>query len=369
MNAVGVHVFAGWQTYGFREAMTVCAQLESHGFGLETASSMGILTLPPPWPQFAVDVVFGNPRCTGFSSLTSRLSGKSHGAAAKQNIDIWDLCKYALSLKRRPRFVVWESVCGAYTTGRALVEELWRDYFRPKRYRLLHLFVNAATFNNAQKRRRYFFIAYLPDSGQFWPSRPALPERQATVWDRIQEFRYTKARPVKNWDVPYDKTCYKEFKPEPSKIIPYLQLGWSLTAFAKRDYDTLAKVSPKYADMWDARLSDIPFGLYTPYRIYPHRHSPTMHSGARCWVHPFQDRGFMLQELAAVMGVPVIPRGENPVGQIVKGVVPAVAEWLARAIADYGKYGASPADDDRIHVEFPENRVTILDMRHYVPGG
>jgi hypothetical protein len=42
-------------------------------------------------------------------------------------------------------------------------------------------------------------------------------------------------------------------------------------------------------------------------------------------------------ELSAIMGWPmgVIPVGPNPVGQIAKGVVPAVGEWLARQVQHY----------------------------------
>ena len=79
MNAIGVHVFAGHMTLGFQRHFDVIAQLERFTLGNKTARHNCKLPVhqrddPREWPTLTgeVDVVYCNPRCTGFSGLNPR---------------------------------------------------------------------------------------------------------------------------------------------------------------------------------------------------------------------------------------------------------------------------------------------------------
>ena len=74
-TAVGVHVFAGGFSYGVSKQHKVACQLETHNFALDTASQVfGVETFnhkKADWPHINADWCFGNPRCTGFSTITA----------------------------------------------------------------------------------------------------------------------------------------------------------------------------------------------------------------------------------------------------------------------------------------------------------
>src|ERR1035437_9254893 len=101
IEALGCHVFAGGFTMGALKVpgVTVRRQLEIHDLGAQTARSLGVEYLRRPswggWPLPGVaQILYGNPRCTGFSSLTGGLSADVHGPCAKCTQDIVDLCSY-----------------------------------------------------------------------------------------------------------------------------------------------------------------------------------------------------------------------------------------------------------------------------------
>lgn len=110
MKALGAHVFAGGFTRGVRKIMTVDRQLEIHEFGRATVESTGVEFLNcdhwKEWPVPDKDVVmlFGNPRCTGFSTMTGSCGAKTHGPWADQTVDIHDLCHYGADNRCRLSF-------------------------------------------------------------------------------------------------------------------------------------------------------------------------------------------------------------------------------------------------------------------------
>src|SRR5665647_2355989 len=198
MKAVGVHVFAGGFTMGVRRVFEVAAQMEVHGLGDRTVQQG--LGLPFIMPEKGANVVdswlstnhhkgcsfcYGNPRCTGFSVLnTAKGTEGSRGPWAAQNIDIKQFCDYGV--EGQIPIICWESVQQAYSTGRQLLDKLRDELFVPAGYRIAHVFLNAATFGNAQHRKRYFFVAYRGDLTFHVPIPKMLPH--TTVRDVIERF-------------------------------------------------------------------------------------------------------------------------------------------------------------------------------------
>jgi site-specific DNA-cytosine methylase len=329
-DAVGIHVFAGGFTMGVKKVMNCETQLEKHGFGIETAEEVAkVQVINGEWPDVPAQMAFGNPRCTGFSTITSGYDETAHGPWSKQTCDIHELCSYAAG---KYDIVIWESVQQAYTTGKPLLDYLISEYFAPRNYRVAHVFINAASFSNAQQRKRYFFVAYRDDRN-FNITPPVIDPYYATLYDAIWEDRNRETREVRfSASDEYDRDCYIKLTDNEKACVPYLPTGWGLNTLARFRYQFLPD---KMKYVWDTRVSDMPFSLHCISRTNWLRPCPTLHSSATRYIHPTHDRPLTVGELAAVMGWDDIPRGRMPVPQLAKGVVPAVGEWLAQQAADY----------------------------------
>lgn len=337
LTAVGIHVFAGGFTRGVLDAgWRVPVQLETHGFGLETTERMnGVATINEPgadWPSVPGLMAFGNPRCTAFSTITSGdkyVESNAHGAWAKQTCDIHEMCEYGAG---RYDFLIWESVQQAYTrSGRDLVKYLVRDVFAPKKYRVAHLLLNAASFGNSQQRKRYFFVAYR-DKYKFNVEPPRVSPFYPVLYDAVWQHRDRPTRECRLYgDSDYDADCYTNLTPDERYHVPLLPNGWCLNYLARHGYHLL---NDKYKSVWDLRMSDIPFSLHTISRLNWLRPSPTMHSSCTRWIHPDFHRPLTVRELQSIMGWPDGDwlRESHPQAQLAKGIVPAVGAWLARQV-------------------------------------
>lgn len=335
--ADGCHVFAGGFSFGVREVMDVPRQLEIHGLGEKTVKAAGIdFIMGNTWedwpsPSPGAVMLFGNPRCTGFSCTTAGHDEAVHGAWSAPTKDIHDLCHYGV--KHDYQLVCWESVQQAMTVGRELLDYLRDKIFVPNGYRIAHLMLNAASFGNPQHRKRYFFMAYKADK-PFNIKPPPLLERHATCGDvlfrddllktDVQFSRFGK-KSIYGPDHANDKTD------DEWRVMPHLPQGWDLNRFAREKYDVLERVSAKYARTWRERSSDMPFSMHSLMRVRGDGFMPVISSSASRFVHPTLDRTLTLRELSLLMGWPegVTPLGEMPIGQIGKGIVPAVGTWLA----------------------------------------
>jgi site-specific DNA-cytosine methylase len=342
MKALGVHVFAGGFSKGVKKIMPVEAQLETHGFGLETAEQVfGVPTHNSPaaeWPRIEADMVFGNPRCTGFSNLTGGCDPSSHGPWAHQCQDIHDLCNYSVG---HYDFVIWESVQQAYTTGKPLIDHLVKEHFASAHYRIAHLFLNAASFGNPQQRKRYFFVAYR-DCFKFNVAAPDVDPFYQVVYDSIWQYKDRQVNMIRNptGKDGYDFDSYPRMNDHSEAVLPYLPNGYCLNKLAAWDEGVL---TPKQRATWERRKSPVPFSLHCIRRLSWLRPCPTLHSGVRQFIHPEQHRPLTVGEAAALMGWEGdYPRGNEPYLQIVKGIVPSIGEWLAKQVVysargDWGK--------------------------------
>lgn len=330
-KAVGIHVFAGGFTSGVQRVFDVDTQLETHNFGLETAKAMcGVETINEPdanWPDIKADFCYGNPRCTGFSCITSGYNETSHGPWSKQTLDIHQLCNYAVN---RFPVICWESVQQAFTTGQELLDRLRDSIFVPNGYRIAHVLMSTASFGNAQHRKRYFFIAYDKDL-KFNIEPPKLPFWKGTLYDAIYDMRHRETFPAKLYsrDVEYGENNHLQLTPHEEELIKILPNGFCANRFAKFQWHRLPQ---KMKNEWLLRCSPTPFSMHCVQRLSWCVTCPTIHSNAARWIHPEHHRPLTVGEVATIMGWSRTPIGPTPIGQIAKGVCPDAGEWIAQQV-------------------------------------
>lgn len=340
MEALGCHVFAGGFTMGVREVFDVKTQLEIHGLGQATVESMGIDFVMgqswQDWPRLSPCFMFGNPRCTGFSCVTGGYGEDAHGPWSAPTRDIHDFCEYGIA--NDIPVMCWESVQQAWTTGRPLLDYLRDELFVPKGYRIAHLFINAATFGNAQHRKRYFFLAYKGDRN-FNIVPPTPVDRHATVGDVLfdGDLEFREVNYSRFGKFAYDENTAFDIRGEDARILPHLDQNQDMNGFARAHEDLLETLSPKYAEKWWCRTSEMPFSMHSLMRLDPQRFMPVITGNGFRFIHPTQHRSLTVGELCRLMGWPrgIVPRGPNPGAEIGKGICPEVGTWLARQVDHY----------------------------------
>jgi len=338
MKATGCHVFAGGFTMGVMAQMPVDGQLEVHGLGKETVTEQ--LGLPwheasdwQGWPSTNSDFLFSNPRCTGFSCMTSGLDETGHGPWSKPTKDIHQTCEYGVA--NNVPVICWESVQQAYSVGRPLLDYLRDTIFIPKGYRICHLFLNAASFGNAQHRRRYFFLAHKTNL-KFNVTPPPLLTHHTTVRDVIMTEEFARYKPIE-WKftkkVRHTPDCYQRCTSHDQAIMPFLRYGECLNRMGNTREEVL-RASDHLYDAWLSRNSEMPFSMHCIRRLDPDGACPTLTGSCFQNVHPEQNRTLTIRELARLMGWPsqYTPVGPKPFHEIGKGIVPAIGEWLAKQV-------------------------------------
>lgn len=327
LTAVGCHVFAAGFMGGVQKVMPVKMNIERHGFGLATAEKAWGIPVhnshPSEWPRVAADALFANPRCTGFSCVTAGYSEDAHGPYAKQCQDIHDTMEYALG---HYPIIIWESVQQAYTVGKPLVDML-AERCVAAGYRVAHLFVNAMTFGNAQNRKRYFFVAY-PKDKQFNVSLPKIASHPIAVYDAIWDLRHRDVNELNlHATADYTEDSHLKLTADEKAMVPILYTGADLNGSAPFLFH---QMPIKLQNQWKMRASDMPYSMHSISRMAWMCASPTLKNSSGRLIHPWLHRPLTVLELSTIMGWDRIPVGRDPIGQIAKGVVPAVGEWLAQ---------------------------------------
>lgn len=185
MRAVDVHGFGGGFTLGTVQAGFDLIAKKSRGVGfgvLNTLANRHLLgedwevqsESPEMWTKETdVDLVFGNPPCSGFSTLSPK---HFRGMDSSINDCMWEVANYAGSVA--PTMMIFESVQQAYSQGADLMTQL-RDRLEElsgHKYDLYHVLHNNAGLGGASIRKRYFMTCI----------RSGLPfgvEECATRWD------------------------------------------------------------------------------------------------------------------------------------------------------------------------------------------
>ncbi len=114
------------------------------------------------WPTHKVDLVYGNPPCSGFSVLTASQKWQErgqHGSEAMQNRCMVELVDHGI--RCGAAVIAFESVQAASTTGRSLMYELHNQLEERTRktWHLTMVLMNALSVGGWPDRRRFFFVA------------------------------------------------------------------------------------------------------------------------------------------------------------------------------------------------------------------
>lgn len=140
------------------------------------------------WEPAQATYLTGTPPCSGFSLLNNSKNKNSRGPESSINDCMKELVAYAGSClggdgKKGPEIVAFESVQGAFTQGRSLMQYLRDDLEKRtgQRYGLTHVLTAGATIGAAQMRHRFYFVAHRIPFGVDEPEK----RRVATYRDAI----------------------------------------------------------------------------------------------------------------------------------------------------------------------------------------
>lgn len=165
-TAVDCHGFGGGFTLGAVQAgfKLVGKMSRDQGFGVyntlanrqllghDWESIIGV----PNWRPVKADMVFGNPPCSGFSTLSRK---EFRGMDSTINECMWELVRYAGSVV--PPIVAWESVQQTFRQGLPLMRQLHDalEEISGHKYVLHHVLHNNAAHGGVSIRKRYFWVA------------------------------------------------------------------------------------------------------------------------------------------------------------------------------------------------------------------
>lgn len=166
-RAVDVHGFGGGFTLGVVQAGFELTGKYSRevGFGVyNTLANRKLLgqgwdsfaSPPELWEVQDADLIFGNPPCSGFSTLSPKAF---RGTNSSVNDYMWELVTYAGRVA--PPIVVWESVQTTFRQGLGLMRQLHDklEEISGKQYTLYHVLHNNLSHGGVSMRKRYFWVA------------------------------------------------------------------------------------------------------------------------------------------------------------------------------------------------------------------
>lgn len=147
---------------------------------------------PNEWPLFEAPVVVAVPPCSGFSGLTGMGAAKTAGVARASADSPFNDCmdRTAQYVGRvKPDVYVFESVSGAWSKGRELMQQL-RDRVEAvsgERYWLTHLLHDGISLGSPASRKRYLFVLTRDDGNGtgFRVAPHPLLEQPTTVFEAI----------------------------------------------------------------------------------------------------------------------------------------------------------------------------------------
>jgi DNA (cytosine-5)-methyltransferase 1 len=334
LQAIDCQSFAGGFTLGVVQAgfELVGKREERGGFGVQNCLANRHLlgynwqaeaVEPAEWTPLDVPFVFGNPPCSGFSVFTGDQSNR--GIDAKVNQCMWNFVAFAA--RCRPLIAVFESVPGAYKTGRSLMQALRADLEERTglRYELYHVLQDAYELGGVASRPRYFFVVSQIPFGVEYPMITRYPvledawrdlDGMALTWEK-QPYRLP---PTSEWTV----------RARNGQVATDGHIGMN-NANAQRVDDLLVAMRkhggwPQRMDMYKVmrilhELDDVPdtsrdkvkhfvgnewnTGFTCPVRWVADEPARVIVGGALALtVHPWQDRLITHREAARVMGFP-----------------------------------------------------------------
>lgn len=364
LKAIGSHIFMGAMGLGFKDRFTFKEQFEVFDLGRLTAEhNLGVTVKrrdiveedSSPWHDLVEDrecnVLFGNPRCTGFSLLTHGC-GAGHGANAHQTIDIRQFMNFSKFLD--PDVIVFESVQQAGTTGAPLIKEMLERY--GEEYRLMEVYHNAAQFGSAQHRARVVFIFYkkhlkVPVFEITEKHNKCTDGKHYTVIEELskQDMWNTPVREYKDPPFPDSKEEFVEGKDYTDdstfKKILYQHhcsdFKWNKAYYGLfeelmegESFNNLpdeAFLKTKYLDLFHARMNGKSLSFHCPRKLWRDGASPVVFSSSWGYIHPEHLRPLSVRELCTLMGLPsdwLILGSNDAASQVGKGLCGHVADWV-----------------------------------------
>lgn len=385
MRAIDCQGFAGAFTLGMAQAgFEVVGKRENiGGFGVPLVEANRRLINdrleiqveePAGWEADDVDVVFGNPPCSGFSGLSMVSEFANTEAYLNINDCMWDLVRFAA--RCRPQVVVMESVQPAYRKGRAMMQAL-RDEMEQltgQRYDLTHVLHDAAGVGGASVRKRYFMILTVPELR--FGIDPPIIDRVTTARDVFADLS---DQPLSVAPMPYavrddelvpvlsgaalrsstgevdghdilwnSETAGKEWlaangwKPTGEKSgTAFARLG-DLGITEQELYDSPLNHGRSKGDFRIAAVYTTTHA-FSPRRLNPDKASPVLTgAGLKHMVHPWLHRTITFREAARIMGWPddwsLAPiwdagRPDNTRLWLGKGITVQVGHWIGGWVA------------------------------------
>jgi site-specific DNA-cytosine methylase len=361
VRAVDCLGFAGGFACGVREAdFHVVAKREPaefSGFGVGAVeANMPGVDIQVDEPEFwrivrGVEMVFGNPPCSGFSNLSAintaeRVSGRlvegvrltQRGIDSPDNAHMFDFIDYAA--KTKPEIAIFESVPAAGKMGLPLMRRLWQRLLVESEvdYDLTHVFMNSAILGGDVIRPRYFFVAHRRPFGvdlpKFGPPRslmevigdlPAEEDLEDLDWGHQTNHSASSKRIAETIEIfrahGYD---WREGTRLPENLQRFKdQYGQPIPDSWKKADGTYLSHAVGYDTIFSPFrwYSDKPMGVVT---------GGTLERG----VHPVHPRTFTYREAARLMGLPdwwtlrpyVVGKHSNWLG---KGITVAAGRWIA----------------------------------------
>jgi site-specific DNA-cytosine methylase len=167
LTAIDCHGFGGGFTLGTVQAGFELVAKFSREKGFGVFNTLGnrhllghgwdsITGAPAHWDTYSADLVFGNPPCSGFSTLSAK---SFRGIHSSVNEYMWELARYAGRVA--PTMVIFESVQQTFTQGMELMRMLHAhiEEATGHHYFLYHVLHNNASLGGVAIRRRYFWVA------------------------------------------------------------------------------------------------------------------------------------------------------------------------------------------------------------------
>lgn len=379
MRAVDCQTFAGSFSLGASQAgWEIVGKREGPGaFGVKNMEANRSLikgawelqaSLPEAWRSMRVEMVFGNPACSGFSTRSSGVRimtdkgaelGKFRGVDSPANEGMWSFVRYAAECQ--PEIAIFESVQGAGRNGRALMRELRHELEEHSgyRYHLTHVFHNSLSLGGCAMRKRYFWVASRRPFGVEVPHLAKVP----TLRDAIGDLEAVALGSVDGHVTVSTPRTRRMADVGRAGWEPGDSMAWAFKEAVARGVKFDWEIFPKVETECFNRAGN----QYSPKRPYYDRPAPVMTGGALQEVlHPSLPRTLTHREVARIQGYPdewtasaAIEAGAT--GQLWwgKGVPVASGRW----IAEWAKHSVegAPGSDKGVLIGDRESEIDVTD--------
>lgn len=340
-------------------------------------------------PQHGIPYVCGTPPCSGFSLLNCSKGSNARGPESSINACMRELVTYASKCtgsdgKLGPEVVSFESVQGAFTQGRVLMQAL-RDIIERntgQSYTLTHVLMSGSSTGGAQMRHRYFFVVHRVPFGVDRPEPRQVVTYEEAIGDLVGLKQTWDDQPlrtdaVSEWASQLtreDGLVGAHISHTGTRLTAFFEdlheLGWQpgetvTEAFTRLNYHPEAMSKFRNPD-------DSYRGWNWPTRINPDRPGYVL-TGGGCqgFIHWAEPRYITVREAARLMGLPddyVLPTGSpNQASMWIGKCCPVssgrwISSWVKRSLE--GNPGTDVEEiGDR---EFYHN--STLDYKKW-PGG